>query len=285
MDLRGSRTEQNLTTAFAVESQARNRYMYYAEAAQEAGLDDIADVFRELARNEEEHARHELTFLGRASDVRSNLETAARLEHQEHVTVYPEFAATARQEGFPEVAQFFERVGSVEGRHEELCRQLLRSLESNQGLDGRTVGHSAVTMAELMQPNQANARGFIHGGELMKLMDNAAGVVAARHSRTSVTTARVEQLDFLRPVRVKDLVLVEARLTFVARSSMEVQVRVDTEDLTTGKREGALTAYFIMVALDESGKAMEVPRLLITTEEQEQLFKEGQQRYEARRGT
>ncbi len=81
MELKGSNTERNLETAFARESQVRNSYAYYAEAAQKAGLSHIADVFLEIARNEGEHARHEFEFLGRMADTKGNLETAVRGEH------------------------------------------------------------------------------------------------------------------------------------------------------------------------------------------------------------
>ena len=119
----------------------------------------------------------------------------------------------------------------------------------------------------------------------MKLMDNAAKVVAARHARTNIVTAAVERIDFHTPVRVGDLVLVHAALTFVSYSSMEVRVQVEIETLASGERQQALTAHYIMVALDGLGKTTEVPSLLVTTDEGESLFAEGRRRYEARRRT
>jgi acyl-CoA hydrolase len=139
-------------------------------------------------------------------------------------------------------------------------------------------------MAQLMLPHHANLAGYVHGGEIMKIMDNAAGVVAARHAHTNVVTVRVDNLFFLKPVRVGDVLLVHASLTFVGHSSMEIRVEVETENTSQEKRQKALTANFIYVALDKAGKPAEVPPLLITTEEGEKLFKEGRERYEARKG-
>jgi acyl-CoA hydrolase len=138
-------------------------------------------------------------------------------------------------------------------------------------------------MAQVMLPDQANPAGFVHGGELMKLMDNASGVVAARHSRSNIVTAMVEDITFHNPVRIADLVIIHAKMTFTSRSSMEVQIEVDTESLLAGTRLRALTAYFIMVALDAQGKATEVPPLIISTEAEERLYNEGLARYQARK--
>ena len=285
MELKGSRTEQNLEAAFARESQVRNSYLYYAEAAQKAGLGHIADVFLAIAQNEGEHARQEFEFLGKIGDTKSNLETAVQVEHYDHTMTYPEFEKTAREEGLIEIADFFERIGKVEGRHEEVVSKLLQSLDEGTAPKERTVGHSATSMAQLMLPHQANPAGFVHGGELMKMMDNAAGVVAVRHAGTNVVTARVENIDFQSPVRVGELVLVNAFLTFVRRSSMEVRVLVEAESLVTKGRRQALAAYFVMVSLDRTGRSTEVAALIITTEEEERLFEEGRKRYDARRSS
>lgn len=281
MELKGSKTEQYLWTAFAAESQARNRYIYFADAAREASLHDIADVFYELAANEGEHARKEFEFLGGIGDVRSNIQEAAEGEHSEYERFYPECAQVAREEGFLEIADFFQRMSEVEGTHEQRCLALLRSLDGLEEFRGRTVLRSATAMAQVTLPDQANIAGFVHGGDLMKMMDNAAGVAAVRHCQKNVVTARVQEINFYRPVRVGSLVLINSRLTFVSTSSMEVRVEVHTESPITGKRSHALTAHFIMVAVDKDGNPTEVPPLLISTEEQERLFSEGKARYEA----
>lgn len=283
MDLKGSRTEKNLRAALAGEAQARNSYIFFAEQARKADLPLIADVLLEIARNEEEHARHFFQFLGGPQDTAQNLETSARKEHEEHSIYYPDFARTAREEGFEAIAGCFEKMIQVEGRHEEVCRDLAKNLAENAPIPARTVGHSAITLAQVMLPHQANRAGNVHGGEVMKLMDSAAGVVAARHSHCNCVTARVEDLNFLKPVKVGDLVFAHAFLTFISRSSMEIRVEVETEDRFTEARQKALTARFIFVALDPNGKPAEVPSLLITTEEGEKYFEEGRKRHEGRR--
>ena len=280
MDLRGSRTEKNLWAALAGESQARNSYVFFAEEARKAGLPLIADVFLEIAQNEEEHARHFFQFLGGPQDTARNLETSVRKEHEEHTLYYPDYARTAREEGFEAIAGCFEKMIQVERRHEEVCTDLGKNLAENTPIPARTVGHSRITLAQVMLPHQANRSGNVHGGEIMKLMDSAAGVVAARHSHCNCVTARVEDLTFLRPVKVGDLVTAHAFLTFVSRSSMEIRVEVETEDRFTEARQRALTARFIFVALDPNGKPAEVPPLLITTEEGEKYFEEGRRRHE-----
>jgi uncharacterized protein (TIGR00369 family) len=283
MELKGSRTAEALQKAFAAESQAYARYIYFSSAARKAGLEQVADIFLETARNEAEHAEHEFNFLGGIADTKENVRAAANGEHYEWTEVYPRLEKTAREEGFTEIADFFQRMAEVEATHEKRFLQLLESLEKGQAFEGRTVGHSAVDMAQVMLPEQANPAGYVHGGELMKMMDNAAYVVACRHARTNTVTANVEEINFLRPVRVGDLVLIHAQITFVSRSSMEVRVEVETENLFTGQRVQALTAYYNMVALDAEGKPTQVPSLLLSTEEGERLFNEGLARYRSRK--
>jgi len=283
MSLKGSKTEKNLEGAFADESRAQNTYRYYADAAREEGYDHIADFFLEIAKNEGEHARTQFELLGRVKDTRANLEAVVRQEKYEGAVMYPEFAKTAREEGFEEIAGSFERMTKVEARHEEICLSLLKNFDERIIPNHRTVGHSAVIMAQLMLPHQANLAGYVHGGEIMKIMDNAAGVVAARHAHTNVVTVRADNIFFLKPVRVGNVLLVHASLTFVGHSSMDIRVEVETESLAQEKKQKALTANFIYVALDRAGKPTKVPPLLITTEEGERLFEEGRERYEAHR--
>ncbi len=283
MELKGSKTEKFLLKAFSAEVRVSARYRYFADVARQASLEQIADLFAATAMNEAEHARHEFEFLGGTGDVVENLEQAIKGEHAEATRFYPEAAEIAEAEGFTEIADFFRRMREVEANHEANFRKLREGLKKGGEFEGRTVCHSAVEMAQVMLPDQANPAGFVHGGELMKLMDNAAGVVAARHCRTNIVTGRVDDIVFRSPVRVGSLVIVRGRLTFVSRSSMEVQVRVETEDLVAGQRVGALTAYFVMVALDAGGRPTEVPVLILATEEEERLFGEGQARYQARK--
>ena len=281
MEIKGTQTEKNLLAAFSGECQARSRYLFSGEIAREAGLDDVADIFYELAENEGEHARKEFEFLGGLGDVKMNIEKAIQGEHLEKEKIYPAFAKAAREEGFQKITDFFERMVAVEGTHEQRLRSLLKSLEGVEEFKGKTVMHSEVRMAQVMMPDQANPTGYVHGGELIKLMDNAAGVVAARHGRQDVVLARVAEITFFAPVAVGNLVLVHAALTFVSRSSMEITIELDAESLITGKRHHANTAYLIMVGIGEDGKPTEVPPLLISTEAQQRRFEEGKARYEA----
>jgi acyl-CoA hydrolase len=283
VNLKGSKTEKNLEMAFATESKARNAYTYYADAARKVGHPLVADVFLEIAQNEEEHARGHLEFLEKIQDTQTNLEAAVHGEHYEATTIYPGFARTAREEGFEEIADYFERMTNTEARHEKIIGNLLKQLKEGATPQERTAGHSSITLVEVMLPHQGNIAGNVHGGEIMKMMDTAAGVVAARHAHSNVVTAKVEELNFLRPVHIGELVFAQATLTFVSQTSMEVLVEVETENLATEERHKALTASFIYVSLDQTGKPIEVPPLLITTEEGERLFEEGRKRYNARK--
>jgi len=172
MELKGSRTEKNLEAAFAKESQARNAYLYYAEGAQKAGHTHIGDAFVEIAQNEGEHARAHFEFLGGVQDTRKNLEAAVEGERFEHTTMYPEFARTAKEEGFEEIADCFSRIGNLEAKHEEILVNLTKSLDSLITPKERTVGHSSVTLAQLMLPHHANLAGYVHGGEIITTATN-----------------------------------------------------------------------------------------------------------------
>ena len=151
-------------------------------------------------------------------------------------------------------------------------------------MEGRDVAHSAITMSQVIWPDMAGRAGFAHGGEIMKLMDGAAGVVAVKHSHRDSVTARVEGINFYLPIRVYDLVTVNACLTFVGRSSMEVLVEVWAENIAMETKVHALTAYFVMVAVDEMGKPAEVPPLILTSDREKALWEKGKKRYQACKG-
>jgi len=129
MELKGSKTEKNLQAAFAGESQARNKYTYFAAVAKDEGLEEIADAFLESAENEKVHARRELDFLQGIGGTQANLKAATEGEHHEWFEMYPEFEKIARDEGFTEIADFFKRVADVEKEHEERYLALLRDVE------------------------------------------------------------------------------------------------------------------------------------------------------------
>lgn len=290
MELKGSRTEDVLRKALNAELRQSFEYRYFAGMARQAGLQQVAEIFEATAANELEHARHEYEFLGGAGNSLENVRQAVSNEHDQVLKFYPQAAETAEQEGFTEIAEFFRRIVDVEEKHEKNFQDLLYGIEKGTEFEGRTVGHSSVEMAQLMLPEQANPAGFVHGGELMKMMDNAAGVVAARHAHSNVVTARVEDIVFQSPVRVGSVVFVKARLVFASRSSMVIRVDLEMEHISLEKghdgqehRVPAMTANFVMVAVDEQGKASAVPKLILLTEEEERLFAAAEEGYKARK--
>ena len=134
MELKGSKTEQNLMTAFAGESQARNKYTYYASKARKDGYEQIAAIFEETANNEKEHAKLWFKQLhgGEIPDTMQNLEDAAAGENYEWTEMYKEFAEVARQEGFDRIAYLFESVGKIEAEHEKRYLTLLKNVKDDK---------------------------------------------------------------------------------------------------------------------------------------------------------
>ena len=131
MELKGSKTEQNLMTAFAGESQARNKYTYFASKAKKDGYEQIAAIFEETANNEKEHAKLWFKELngGEIPSTLENLYAAAEGENYEWTDMYDEFAKTARAEGFDRIAQLFEGVAEIEKEHEARYRKLIKNIE------------------------------------------------------------------------------------------------------------------------------------------------------------
>lgn len=129
-ELKNSKTAANLATAFAGESQARNKYTYFAAAARAEGYEQIAEIFEKTANNEKEHAKLWFKHLGGIGSTVENLKAAAGGEHGEWTEMYKNFAEEARAEGFNDIARQFERVADIEKRHEERYLQLLANIES-----------------------------------------------------------------------------------------------------------------------------------------------------------
>ena len=129
MELKGSRTEKNLEAAFAGESQARNKYNYFASVAKKEGYEQVAAIFEATANNEKEHAKLWAKALGVIGDTKSNLKSAAEGENYEWTVMYKEFAEVAREEGFLEIAARMEGVLKIEKTHEERYRKLLHNVE------------------------------------------------------------------------------------------------------------------------------------------------------------
>ncbi len=129
-----------------------------------------------------------------------------------------------------------------------------------------------------MQPEHANALGNVHGGVVMKLIDEAGGLSAARHARRPAVTVAVDSLRFLSPVHVGDFVTLTAHLNWTGHTSMEVEVHVEAENLYTGQKTHTNSAYLVYVALDQEGHPIEVPGLVLETEEERQRWMQGAQR-------
>ena len=138
MELKGSRTEMNLQTAFAGESQARNKYTYFASVAKKEGYEQIAAIFQETADNEKEHAKMWFKHLQGISDTATNLKHAAEGENYEWTEMYAEFARVAREEGFLAIARQFEMVAAIEKTHEERYQKLLANVENDEVFKNKT---------------------------------------------------------------------------------------------------------------------------------------------------
>ena len=152
--------------------------------------------------------------------------------------------------------------------------------ESN--VPGRLVSASRTEMTELVLPQDSNLLGNILGGRVMHLIDVAGAIAAHRHCHWQVVTASVDHLDFLNPVRVGDLIILEAQVNRAFHTSVEVGVDVYSEDSAAGVRKHTTTAFLTFVALDEAGKPVPVPPLIVKTSTERRRFKEAGQRRKAR---
>lgn len=146
----------------------------------------------------------------------------------------------------------------------------------------KSVDQSKVILGHVIEPQDANPAGIAHGGVIMKLIDNAAGVVAIRHTRSNAVTASIDRLDFHHPVFIGNLVILKASLNMVGTTSMEVGVRVETEDLITGEIRHTASAYLTYVALDPNHKPTPVPDLLLNTDEERRRNREACERRQVR---
>ena len=132
MELKGSKTEKNLMEAFAGESQARNKYTYFASVAKKEGYEQIAAIFLETAENEKEHAKIHFKYLNGISDTKANLAAAAAGENYEWTDMYDRMAKEADEEGFTEIAAKFRGIGAIEKEHEARFRRLLENVENGE---------------------------------------------------------------------------------------------------------------------------------------------------------
>ncbi|MFA5404404.1 MAG: ferritin family protein [Ignavibacteria bacterium] len=131
-ELKGTKTEKNLLEAFAGESQARNKYTYFASVAKKEGYEQIAAFFLETAENEKEHAKIHFKFLEGIGTTEENLKEAAGGEHYEWTTMYPDFAKEAEEEGFTAIAKMFLRIAEIEKKHEERYKELLKNIQDGK---------------------------------------------------------------------------------------------------------------------------------------------------------
>jgi acyl-CoA hydrolase len=142
----------------------------------------------------------------------------------------------------------------------------------------KTVRESQHETSELMMPEHANNMGHVFGGVILSMMDKTAAIAAFRHSRSSVVTASIDRVDFRQPIHPGDLVVMKASVNFVGKSSMEVGVRVEAEELLTGRRRHTNSCYLTFVAVDRNGRPLEVPELTPETEDECRRFAAAQER-------
>lgn len=147
---------------------------------------------------------------------------------------------------------------------------------------GKTVAASRVTIAQLMQPEHANSLGNVHGGWIMKLVDEAGALACMRHAQQRVVTVSVDQMTFRQPIRTTDLVMLTAEVSYVGHTSMEAEVHVVAENPITGEQTHTNTAYLVYVAIDEAGHPVAVPALIAENEAQRQRMVDGKVRQEYR---
>lgn len=149
-------------------------------------------------------------------------------------------------------------------------------------MQGKRVKDSQVTLNQLMLPEDANYMGNVHGGVIMKLVDNTAGLCAMRHAQNQVVTVAIDSMTFYSPVHVGNVLTLSASLNWVGRSSMEVGVRVVAENPLTGECTHTNTAFLVYVALDNTGKPVEAPPLILETDEERRRWAEAEMRQQRR---
>ncbi len=149
-------------------------------------------------------------------------------------------------------------------------------------LVGKPVSASRVSIAQVMQPDQANNLGNVHGGWIMKLADEAGALACMRHAQRRVVTVAIDSMVFRKPIKIGDLVMLTAEVTYVGRTSLEAEVLVSAENPITGERIETNTAYLVYVALDDDGKPARVPPIIAENDAERRKLEEGRAR-QARR--
>ncbi len=151
-----------------------------------------------------------------------------------------------------------------------------------ESLTPKTISASRVTISQLMHPEHANLLGNVHGGWIMKLVDEAGALACMRHAQKKVVTVAIDSMTFRQPIKLGDLVILNAEVTYTGRTSMEVTVEVHAENPLTGEQTHTNTAYLVYVALDDEGRPTSVPPLLAETMEEKQKMQQAQERQQRR---
>ena len=146
----------------------------------------------------------------------------------------------------------------------------------------KPISASRITLSQLMHLEHANLLGNVHGGWIMKLVDEAGALACMRHAQRKVVTVTIDSMDFRQPIRIGDLVILKAEVAYTGRTSMEAAVEVHAENPITGEQTHTNTAYLVYVALDDSGRPTPVPPLQAETEEEKQKMDQAQVRQERR---
>lgn len=146
----------------------------------------------------------------------------------------------------------------------------------------KPVSASRITLSQLMHPEHANLLGNVHGGWIMKLVDEAGALACMRHAQRKVVTVAIDSMVFRQPIRIGDLIILNAEVSYAGRTSMEAEVHVLAENPVTGERTHTNTAYLVYVALDDEGRPTTVPPLKAETEDEKRRMEKAQERQERR---
>lgn len=155
--------------------------------------------------------------------------------------------------------------------------------QTSQQLGAKRASDSRSVLTDIVFPSDTNHLQTLFGGVVMEYMDKVAAISAMRHARTRVVTVSTDSIDFVAPIRVGEVIIVESFVSWTHRTSIEVFVKADTENLKTGDRTTAVTAFFVFVALGEDGKPTVVPGVVPETDEEISLNETGEERYQQRR--
>ena len=152
----------------------------------------------------------------------------------------------------------------------------------SDSLNPKTMRASRVTLSQLMHPEHANLLGNVHGGWIMKLVDEAGALACMRHAQRKVVTVAIDSMTFRQPIKIGDLIILNAEVSYTGRTSMEAEVQVLAENPVTGERTHTNNAYLVYVALDDEGKPTSVPQLKAETDEEKHKMERAKERQERR---